>query len=934
MPTSLVRSVIEHLRRAVTPESDGELLGRFVERRDERALAALVDRHGPMVWGVCRRVLSHHDAEDAFQAAFIVLVRKAASVKPREMVGNWLYGVAQHAALQARRTIARRREVQVTEMPDAAAAQNDQWPDVQPLLDQELSRLPDRYRAVLVLCDLEGKTRRDVAVQLGCPEGTVASRLVRARSMLAKRLTQRGVVLSGGSLAAVLSHNIASAAVPAAVVSSTIKAASLCGQVSLKVAALTEGVLKTMLLTKLKSVMAVLVIVAMIGAIGFGIARGQQKGDTPQAAEKAEVPVVKEKAEMDDATAWGKEVDGLQAGLLAEAATCRLGEQLKFTLKLRNVGKAEATVTYSLSGYSPSVTTDSGGRVTVYMPPPYSGYSPPIKRTLKPGETITLYNPKVAVEPEGRAKLLIVKPYETSTICVAPGKYKIAYGDMLQSHPKVATGTAEFEVKDQVAWGKEANGLQAGLYISNASDVRIGGKVQMVVKLRNVSKETIKVSAWPLWMNYPGVVDARGDRVRTTRAPIPLFEIIPQALTLKPGETVDVGRSDLLVAEPDQKVTVPDGVVDLCAIHVKPGMYKAGCIGFIQEHPTLATGTVEFEVKPAESVTAWGEEQPGGIQIGLGYLSGEKRVYSTGESVTLVVRARSVGRQDVQLEYVRDLWINYPPTIIDGDGKKYPMPKVITNIIQESSQETLKAGKETDLYRMKLELRPAGEADDKQVMKIFGTGKFQIHEEFGLIGRAWVGENRNAATDRTLPSGKLEIEVKEPGKVKQEKEKDAVTAWGKEVGGLQAGLSIAEKRAYSHGETVTLVVRVRNVGKEAVKFRYLKEFFMEKPPTVTGGESKAVRLGGVDLFGRLVHIPVDVNLAPGKEMELHDLKLKLEPASEDSDVTEVSTEALHGKGKFQILYEQLAAASIDPNLTKLATGKLELEVKEAEKPEK
>src|SRR3954463_12032981 len=117
MPTSPVRTLIDHVRRAVPPEGDGELLGRFVDRRDERALAALVDRHGPMVWGVCRRLLSHHDAEDAFQATFVVLVRKADAVRPREMVGNWLYGVARHAALQAR-TAARRREVQVAQMPD------------------------------------------------------------------------------------------------------------------------------------------------------------------------------------------------------------------------------------------------------------------------------------------------------------------------------------------------------------------------------------------------------------------------------------------------------------------------------------------------------------------------------------------------------------------------------------------------------------------------------------------------------------------------------------------------------------------------------------------------------------------------------------------------------------------------------------------------
>ena len=264
MPTR----VIEHLRKVVLCDGagigDSELLGRFIERHDGAALAALVKRHGPMVWGVCRRLLGHHDAEDAFQATFLVLVRKAASVMPREMVGNWLYGVAHQTALQARRSAARRktREVQVTKMPDTEAVQQDRWPDLQPLLDQELSRLPNHYRAVIVLSDLECKTRKEVAHLLGLPEGTVASRLVRARSLLAKRLTRRGVALSCGALAAALSRNVASSAMPASVVDSTIKAASLfaAGQaaISTEVATLAEGVLKTMLLTKLKSVTAVL----------------------------------------------------------------------------------------------------------------------------------------------------------------------------------------------------------------------------------------------------------------------------------------------------------------------------------------------------------------------------------------------------------------------------------------------------------------------------------------------------------------------------------------------------------------------------------------------------------------------------------------------------------------------------------------------------
>ena len=290
-----MNSVIEHLRRAAMGEGaglgDGELLGCFIERHDEAALTALVKRHGPMVWGVCRRLLSHHDAEDAFQATFLVLVRKAASIVPREMVGNWLYGVAHQTALQARRTAARRRarEVQMPVMPETEAVQQDQWTDVQPLLDQELSHLPNIYRAVVVLCDLEGRTRKEVARQLGVPEGTVAGRLARARSLLAKRLSRRGVAFSGGALAALV-QNVAPAGVPDSVVASTIKAASLLaagkaatsGAISVKVAALTEGVMKAMLFTKLK-IATVMLLVAGV-ALSAGVFSVMSMAKEPRSA--------------------------------------------------------------------------------------------------------------------------------------------------------------------------------------------------------------------------------------------------------------------------------------------------------------------------------------------------------------------------------------------------------------------------------------------------------------------------------------------------------------------------------------------------------------------------------------------------------------------------------------------------------------------------
>src|SRR5262245_9131376 len=185
-----LRSVM--LRDGVEP-TDGQLLEAFVKDREPAAVEALVRRHGSMVWGVCRRVLgNHHDAEDAFQATFLVLVSKASSVKPRDMVGNWLYGVAQQTALKAGATTAKRktREQQVSAMPEPTAAPSDPADNLAPILDQELSRLPDKYRAVLVLCELEGKAIKEAAKQLGVPDGTIASRLARGRTMLAKRLAR------------------------------------------------------------------------------------------------------------------------------------------------------------------------------------------------------------------------------------------------------------------------------------------------------------------------------------------------------------------------------------------------------------------------------------------------------------------------------------------------------------------------------------------------------------------------------------------------------------------------------------------------------------------------------------------------------------------------------------------------------------------------
>jgi RNA polymerase sigma-70 factor (ECF subfamily) len=170
------------------------LLEWFVAGQDEEAFAALVRRYGPLVQGVCRRVLHDwDDAQDAFQATFLVLARKAASLAKPEALGNWLYGVAYRTAVKAKARAARRRETerQAASLPRPDPSLDRARHELREVLDEELSRLPEKYRAPLVLCYLEGKTNQEAARQLGCPAGSMSGRLARGRELLGERLAAR-----------------------------------------------------------------------------------------------------------------------------------------------------------------------------------------------------------------------------------------------------------------------------------------------------------------------------------------------------------------------------------------------------------------------------------------------------------------------------------------------------------------------------------------------------------------------------------------------------------------------------------------------------------------------------------------------------------------------------------------------------------------------
>jgi RNA polymerase sigma factor (sigma-70 family) len=272
-----MRTILRHLRRAaLLPDgqelSDEALLAAFVSKRDEAAFEALLRRHGPMVLSVCQRVLRHaQDAEDAFQATFLVLIRKANALRSRGLLANWLYGVAYRTALKARGLSQKRRARELTLQSRVVAESAGQEPtEALAALDRELTGLPAKYRVPVVLCELQGRSRKEVAQQLDLPEGTLSSRLATARKLLARRLTKRGLALT--ALGAT-----APDCLPAHLLASTVYAATATPLAfAPHVVQLTEKVIIAMFLSRLRIVAAVAVIAGVVGsmvvATGAGIA--------------------------------------------------------------------------------------------------------------------------------------------------------------------------------------------------------------------------------------------------------------------------------------------------------------------------------------------------------------------------------------------------------------------------------------------------------------------------------------------------------------------------------------------------------------------------------------------------------------------------------------------------------------------------------------
>ena len=328
----VLRHLHQWLGAAATPADEGQLLERFVRLRDEEAFAELVARHGPLVLGLCRRLLGNvHDAEDVFQAAFFVLARKAATIRKPESLSCWLHGVAYRLALKARAEVERRRlhernAVLVSESEDVDFS----WREVRGLLDEELQRLPEKLRFPLVLCYLEGLTQDEASQRLGWSRSTLKRRLEAGRERLRLRLRRRGVTLSAGLFAVALTESTTRGAVSSALRSATVRASmqfltvESAAVAATPAALLAKGAMQTMLGTKLKlGAMLILLFGCALTAAGLAIPQ------TPLEKQSKNKTEASAPARPADTTHLRKDLQGdpLPRGAMARLGTLRLRHQ-------------------------------------------------------------------------------------------------------------------------------------------------------------------------------------------------------------------------------------------------------------------------------------------------------------------------------------------------------------------------------------------------------------------------------------------------------------------------------------------------------------------------------------------------------------------------------------------------------------------------------
>jgi RNA polymerase sigma factor (sigma-70 family) len=525
MPGSAFPDVLWYIRhlvgtRAAPDQGDGALLQQFVAGRDEGAFAALLQRHGPLVWGVCRRVLGDaHDVEDAFQATFLVLARKAASIRKHESLAAWLHRVALNIARTARAATAQRqaheREAALMSQPNPVdEAVSRDW---QPLLHEELDRLPEKYRLPVLLCYLEGKTHEAAARQLGWPLGTVKGRLARARDLLRARLARRGLALTVAGIGAALAPGTTEATVPPALLGHTLRAAGsfagggAAGGASAPALALAQGALRTMTTTK---VVPLIVLMFTLGAVGFGAVLGHGRGreagpETPVAAEGEAPPASGEGAAPAPAEPgakaaedFGDEVKGLRARVTLAKKKFLVGEAIPAKYVVKNVSKEEQTVWHS--GFWPNhqvIVKDADGKE-----PPLSEFGKERRKAFSPGGERSKNSP-VTIPPGGEdaayEKYDLTQLYDLAK----SGRYTVQYiyeekqGGWEGRLPS-NEATFEFDAAEKKERTAEKDGVRFELLVPDTAwtipENKAGAESPVALGLRitNTTKKSYRFSAY------------------------------------------------------------------------------------------------------------------------------------------------------------------------------------------------------------------------------------------------------------------------------------------------------------------------------------------------------------------------------------------------------------------------------------------------------
>jgi RNA polymerase sigma factor (sigma-70 family) len=401
------------IRRIASEEAltDAELAGRYAEHRDAAAFEVLVWRHGPMVWATCRRVLCHQqDVEDAFQATFLALARAAGTLGSRQAVAGWLHRVAMNSALNMK---AYRRSTGLThDVPAPPEADGE----LSGAVDEELERLPHRMRAAFVLCCLEGLTSAEAARELGCPAGTVDSRLHAARTRLRDRLTRRGLGPTAILVGVTCTAPSATATLPAPWVMTALRHATAPGAVPNNINLLATGVLESMSASKLKSAATLLLVYgALVIGAGFGLARlTDQPEKAPAAPEPKPTPAPMGATAPQPAqfvTAWGRPVAGLQAGVRVRADQLRLGpgQSLEIEVVVRNIrAVGESASTIRLSGYNSGfVCHVKDGVADLARNASYNGPNPTFTLDIHAGDQHQLGSITVETVPNEPAEVVV-----------------------------------------------------------------------------------------------------------------------------------------------------------------------------------------------------------------------------------------------------------------------------------------------------------------------------------------------------------------------------------------------------------------------------------------------------------------------------------------------------------------------------------------------